>query len=316
MRSTRLSLCKLIQLLLAVVLVYVMCGFPCVSGAGAGQDPPPVSIILRAASIFNAMPGVNTEDARMAMEMLVRNVLVRQGNRFRIMLDFLMDFDQAAEKITAERYDLVILPSLDYLQIKSKVALFPRLILSRGEKPTEQLVLVTRRGETWETLKKKDARILAIDMGRSGESAKLWLDTVLLEAGLGPSDQFFTEIRRVQKASRSILPVFFGQVAACVVPENALNVMNELNPQIGQQVQILEHSADLVNLLLCATSWADQGNVDKVVAEGIDAFNDPRSRQALTMVQMNRFFLFRPEYMVGTKDLYKRYQRAMEKWGR
>jgi hypothetical protein len=316
MRSNRLTLCKLIQFLLAVVLVYLVCGLACVSGAGAGQDSPPVSIVLRAASIFNAMPGVNTEDARMAMEMLVRNVLVRQGNRFRIMLDFLMDFDQAADKITAERYDLVILPSLDYLQIKSKVDLFPRLILSRGEKPTEQLVLVTRRGETWETMKKKDARILAIDVGRSGESAKLWLDTVLLDTGLGPSDQFFTEIRRVQKASRSILPVFFGQVAACVVPENALNVMNELNPQIGQQVQILEHSADLVNMLLCTTSWADQAYVDKVVAEGIDAFNDPRGRQALTMVQMNRFFLFQPGFMVGTKDLYKRYQRAMEKWSR
>jgi hypothetical protein len=316
MRSNRLTLCKLIQFLLAVVRVYLVCGLACVSGAGAGQDSPPVSIVLRAASIFNAMPGVNTEDARMAMEMLVRNVLVRQGNRFRIMLDFLMDFDQAADKITAERYDLVILPSLDYLQIKSKVDLFPRLILSRGEKPTEQLVLVTRRGETWETMKKKDARILAIDVGRSGESAKLWLDTVLLDTGLGPSDQFFTEIRRVQKASRSILPVFFGQVAACVVPENALNVMNELNPQIGQQVQILEHSADLVNMLLCTTSWADQAYVDKVVAEGIDAFNDPRGRQALTMVQMNRFFLFQPGFMVGTKDLYKRYQRAMEKWSR
>jgi hypothetical protein len=187
------------------------------------------------------------------------------------------------------------------------------LILSRGETPTEQLVLVTRRNETWQTLKKKDSRILNLDAGRSGEYAKLWLDTMMLEAGMEPSNQFFADIRRVQKASRSILPVFFGQVAACVVPENALKVMNELNPQIGQQVQVLERSADLVYLLLCTTPWADQGKVDELVAQGIGAFDDLRGRQALTMLQMSRFYRFEPERMAGSRDLYIRYQRAMQK---
>jgi hypothetical protein len=177
-------------------------------------------------------------------------------------------------------------------------------------------VLVTQRGETLKTLAKRDSRILILDVGRSGENAKLWLDTVLLGAGLGPSHQFFTELRRSQKPSRSILPVFFGQVTACVVQESALKVMNELNPQIGRQVKILKRSENLVNLLLCATAWADRRDVDMIVTEGIDAFNDPKSRQALTMVQMNRFYLFQPDYLAATADLYARHQRAMEKWNR
>jgi ABC-type phosphate/phosphonate transport system substrate-binding protein len=304
---------KLFKLVLLLLFILAVGGILGVMGAEIKDEPVDSPHVT---SIFDAMPGVNTEDARMALEMLMRNIVVRHGKQFRVRLDFLMDFGQAADKINADRYDLVVLPGLDYLQIKSKVALTPRLVLSKVEKPTEPLVLVTQHNETLETLSKKDPRILIIDVGRAGESAKLWLDTVLLEAGLGPSHQFFTEIRRSQKPSRSILPVFFGQVDACVVPESALNVMNELNPQIGRQVRILKRSENLVNLLLCATSWADQEDVEMVVAEGIDAFHDPKSRQALTMVQMNRFYPFQPEHMAATANLYKRHQRAMEKWGR
>jgi hypothetical protein len=301
---------------LVVPVIIAICGMPAASDAESDGDPPHEPHIIRMGSIFDTMPGVNTEDARMAMEMLMRNIVVRNGGRFNIRLDFLMEVDQAAEKIIADRYDLVVLPGLDYLRIKDKVALAPRLVLSRVESPTEPLVLVTLRGETMKTLAMKDKRILIIDVGRAGEIAKLWLDTVLLEAGLGPSHQFFTEIRRSQKPSRSILPVFFGQVTACVVPENALYVMNELNPQIGRKVQVLKRSENLVTLLLCATSWADQEDVEMVVQEGINAIHDPKSRQALTMVQMNRFFLFQPEYIAGTVELYDRFQHTREKHGR
>ena len=307
---------KLIQTLLMVMLLCAVCGFAGSVGAQLDDDSLPATHLIRMGSIFDAMPGVNTEDARMAMEMLMRNIVARQGNRFRIRLDFLMEFDQAAAKIKSERYDLVVLPGLDYLQIKATVALTPRMVLSRVDRPTEALVLVTQRNETLKSLAKKDSRILILDVGRTGENAKLWLDTVLLEAGLMPSHQFFTEIRRSQKASRSILPVFFGQVAACVVQESALSVMNELNPQIGRKVKVLKRSEDLVTLLLCATSWADGQDVDMLVEEGIHAIHDPKSRQALTMVQMNRFYPYQPEYLAGTMELYERYQRVRKKQDR
>lgn len=316
MKSAPLVPRKLVQIPLIVLLICAVCGFSGSVGAQLDDDSLPAPHLIRMGSIFDAMPGVNTEDARMAMEMLMRNIVARQGNRFRIRLDFLMEFDAAAAKIKSERYDLVVLPGLDYLQIRANVALTPRMVLSRVDQPTEALVLVTQRDDTLKTLAKKDSRILILDVGRSGENAKLWLDTVLMEAGLAPSNQFFTEIRRSQKASRSILPVFFGQVAACVVQESALSVMNELNPQVGRKVRVLKRSEDLVTLLLCATSWADRQDVETVVEEGINAFDDPKSRQALTMVQMNRFYPYQPEYMAGTVDLYERYQRIRRKRGR
>ena len=306
---------KRARVLLVGMLICAIGGLPDPAAAGSVDGPPQSSRVIRLGCIFDATPGVNTEDARMAMEMLIRNLWEEQGRRFSIKLDFIMDLGQVARKIASEHYDLTILPALDYLQIRDRIALEPKLVLSAVDAPTEALVLVTQRNETFETLAKKDSRVLMLDMGRGGEGAKMWLDTVLLEAHLGSTQHLFTEVRRSPKASRSILPVFFGQAAACVVPESALLVMNELNPQIGRRLRILKRSEDLVALLLCATAWADQDVLDMVVTGSDQAMNDPKARQALTLVQLNRFFLFKSEYMTATENLYKRYRVSKKKRG-
>jgi hypothetical protein len=302
------SLGKQVGVLLVGLLICAFGGLPGPAAAGSVGDPPQAPRTIRLGCIFDATPGVNTEDARMAMEMLIRNLWEEQGHQLRIQLDFIMDLGQVPRKIASEHYDLAILPALDYLQLRNKVPLHPKLVLSTVDAPTEALVLVTQRNQTFETLAKKDSRILLIDMGRGGEGAKMWLDTVLQEAHLESTQRFFTEIRRSSKASRSILPVFFGQADACVVPESALQVMNELNPQIERRLYTLKRSENLVALLLCATAWAAQDILDLVVTGSDQAMTDPKARQALTMVQLNRFFLFEPGYMTATERLYKRFR--------
>ena len=303
------------RVLWIVLLICATGGLPGPAAAESGDGPQKPSRIIRLVCISDTMPGVDTEDARMAMEMLMRNVWGDEGREFRIQLDF-VDFGQIAQKIVSERHDMAILPAMDYLQIRDRVPLIPRLVLSRVNEPTEALVMVTRRDETFETLSKKDSRILMIDMGRVGEGARMWLDTVLAEAHLGTSQQFFSEIRRSPKTSRSILPVFFGQAAACVVPESALMVMKELNPQIGRRLRVIRRSESLAALLLCATPWADQGDIDLVVSSSNQAMNDPKSQQALTMVQMNRFFRFEPAYLAATENLYKRFVARIKRGNR
>ena len=316
MKIAPIALHQLIPLLLLVVLLDTIYRVPGAIGAESDHDRPDSAHLIRMACIFDAMPGVNSEEARIALEMLMRDIMNARGDRLRIELEFIPEFNLVAGKIITERYALVVLSGLDYLQIRSEAPLTPELVLSKVDQPTEALTLVTQRNETLASLRQKDSRPLIIDAGRAGEGDKLWLDTVLLEAGLGPSDQFFTEIRRSQKPSRSVLPVFFGQVAACVVSESALKVMNELNPQIEQRVQVLKRSGNLVTLLLCATPWADPQDIRMVVAEGVKAVHNPKSKQALTMVHMNGFYRFEPRYLAASKVLYERYLRAVKKWAR
>jgi ABC-type phosphate/phosphonate transport system substrate-binding protein len=316
MKNAPMGLCKQILMFLIVVFLDALVAIPGSLGAESVPHPPDTTHVIRIASMFDAMPGVDIEESRMAFEMLMRNVVDTQRNRLGFHLEFIMDFNQAAKKIIAGHYDIVVLSGMDYLQIRSKTPLMPKLVISKVDQPTETLALVTQRNQTLESLQLKDPRILIIDAGRAGEVGKLWLDTVLLEAGLKPSEHFFVQIRRSQKPSRSILPVFFGQVAACVVSENAFKLMNELNPQIDQRVQILKRSQNLVPLLICTTPWADQEDIRLIVAEAVKANTNPKSRQALTMIHMSGFFLFRTEHLVDSEALYERYRLARKRWNR
>lgn len=285
------------------------------SGPAWAQTPAPgkdaSSRVIRMVSIFDAMPGINTEDARMALELLLRNIMTNREDPFVIKLDFITDYPNAASELQAGRYDLVVLTGLDYLEFKPKVTLTPLMILSKVNQPTEPLVLVTQRGMTLAAIRKKSSRTLILEEGRAGQMAKIWLDTILMEEGLAPSELFFNRIRFAQKTSRSVLPVFFGQVEASVVTRNALDVMSELNPQIDTRLQVLKSSDGLIALLMCATPWANPKDVKRVTAEAADAMNDPKSRQALTIVQMERFFPFKSEYLEATQALYERYKNMM-----
>ncbi len=312
-KSTPMTYRRLVFLLQGITFLCVAYSYSGAVSAQSGKGSAQAPLVFRMASIFNAVPGVNTEDSRLSLEMLMRNISMLRGNPFSIQLDFLMEFDQAADKIIKDQYDLVVLPGLDYLQIRSKVDLIPRMVLSPVDKPTEPLILVTQRSETLSSLARKKSRILIIDVGRTGQSAKLWLDTMLIDAGYGTCNQFFTEIRFSQKPNRSVLPVFFGQVSACAVTESALKVASELNPQVERRVKILKRSENLVNLMLCATPWAEREKVDILVAEGMQAIVDPKFKQALTMVQMNRFYIFEPKYIADSEKLYRRFKHNMKK---
>jgi hypothetical protein len=303
-------------ILLLYALIHFVCVFSGRAFAEEGDANHPLVRTIRMASIFDAMAGVNTEDARMALEMLLRNIMTHKSNPFTIRLDFLAEVSESAGKIASEQYDFVILNGMDYLELKPRIALIPSLVISKVDSPTEPLALVTKSNETLETLRKKDSRTLVLEVGRAGEVDKLWLDTVLLEEVGEPSDIFFTSIRRASKASRIVLPVFFGQVEACVVPNGALMVMQELNPQIGSQLQVLRRSEGLVTLLLCATPWAKDGDVEVVVEEAAKAMCDPKAKQALTIVQMNGFYRYKAEHMEATTALYERYKDAMKKQDR
>ena len=147
---------------------------------------------------------------------------------------------------------------------------------------------------------------MIVEAGGSGEIACLWLDAVLEARGLPPRQIFFNSQRTGDKPSRILLPVFFGQADACVIPESAFAVINELNPQVEKQLVVLERSDGFVSILISATDRLEDWARDMVLAETERMHTYPEGRQILTIMQMQQFFAFRPEYLEATETLYRR----------
>jgi hypothetical protein len=58
-------------------------------------------------------------------------------------------------------------------------------------------------------------------------------------------------------------------------------------------------------MLLCATNRLEDWACDIVVEETEHMHTSPEGRQILTMMQMKRFFSFKPKYMRATERIYQ-----------
>ena len=262
------------------------------------------------ASLENTYTAMHPKESRLAMQSIIQKIFAHKYPQIRLHLDFLPKNAGLVQTLANKPYDVIATTGLDYLQLRGRVHLRPLAILSKTDQPTDAYLLMTRKDKTLKTLSALSDRRLIVEAGGGGEIAKLWLDTVLAAHGLPRYQSFFTTLRTGDKPSRTLLPVFFGQADACVVSENALAVMNELNPQIEQQLVVRERSPGYVSMLLCATDHLEDWARDIVMKETERMHTYAEGQQILTIMQMKRFFPFKPKYLEATERIYRRQQRT------
>jgi hypothetical protein len=255
------------------------------------------------ASLENTYTAMHPKESRMAMQSIIQKIFAAEYPEIRLHLDFLPKNAGLIDTLTNKPYDVIATTGLDYLQLRGRIHLRPLAILSKTDQPTDVYLIVTHKNKTLKTLKELPVRRLIIEAGGGGDIAKLWLDTVLETHGLPLHQLFFTTLSIGEKPSRTLLPVFFGQADACIISENAFTVMSELNPQIKEQLIIQERSPGYVTMLICATTRLEDWARDMVIKETERMHTYPDGQQILTIMQMKRFFDFKPQYLEATERL-------------
>jgi ABC-type phosphate/phosphonate transport system substrate-binding protein len=261
------------------------------------------------ASLENTYTGMQVKESRLALQSIMQKIFAPTYPQIRLHLDFLNKDAGLVETLNHKQYDVIATTGLDYLALKGCMPLQPLVILSKVDQPTETFLLLTRKDKTLKDLAGLPTRSVVVEAG-GGDIAKLWLDTVLEAHGLPPHQAFFSVVRTSDKASRTLLPVFFGKADACVVSESTLAVMSELNPQIEKQLVVEGRSPGFIGMLVCATERLEDWARDIVLEETNRMHTIPDGQQILTIIHMKRFFAFKPEYLDATKQLYQRLQAA------
>lgn len=256
------------------------------------------------ASLSNTYTGMHVKESRMAMQSIIQEIFAHKYPEIRLNLDFLVKDTGLVYNLVNKPYDVIATTGLDYLELKEHIQLRPLVILSKTDQPIDIFLLVTRKNNTLKILAELPERTLIVEAG-GGDIAKLWLDTILDANGLPRHHVFFNILHTCAKPSRTILPVFFGQADACVVSESALMTINELNPQVKEQLVIQKRSEGYVNMLLCATNRLEDWARDIVMEETEHMHTSPEGQQILTMMQMKRFFPFKTKYLRATERIYQ-----------
>lgn len=262
--------------------------------------------------------GFSTKDAMLAFQVLMTKVMGAKYPDFEIRMDFSESIEEAVAAIASDRCDIVTLASLDFFRMRRNTTLDPLTIISKGDHATESYLFLLPMDASLDTLIRKADRTLIVEQGGSGEVATVWLSTQLIARGLPQANDFFTTIRPA-KPSRTVLPLFFGQADACVVSESTFTLMGELNPQVDKKIRILKRSPGFVNLLVCGTKNLEPEHRRWVLQELATLNDNPEGQQALTIMQMKRFFLYEPNYLKATEALYERHRQLLAReneWSR
>ncbi|MBI5385419.1 MAG: PhnD/SsuA/transferrin family substrate-binding protein [Verrucomicrobia bacterium] len=152
----------------------------------------------------------------------------------------------------------------------------------------EEYVILVRQGRGVERLEQLEGRTLNVLHSPRMSLALIWLDTLLLEARQKRAAEFFGRVSLIPKASKVALPVFFGQIDACLLTRRSLAVMGELNPQIGKQLRVLAHSPAVVPAgFAFRTDYASPFRA-QILAEMAQLGESPAGQQILALTQAER----------------------------
>jgi ABC-type phosphate/phosphonate transport system substrate-binding protein len=254
--------------------------------------------------------GINNKDAMLTYQVLMKKVFGDKYADYEVFLEFPEDIDAASKAIASDRCDVLTLASLDYFRMRQTTELEPLAIMSKGDRAAEPYLFLTPAGTDLDDIIAKTDRTLVVEQSGGGDVATEWLSSVLMERGLPPINTFFANVHHA-KPSRVVLPLFFGQANACVVSESTFTVMAELNPQVKRKINIEKRSPGFVNLLICGTKNMNPDDRLRVVEELATLNDHPEGQQALTIIQMKRFFRYEPDYLNATKALYDRHSKLL-----
>jgi phosphonate transport system substrate-binding protein len=200
---------------------------------------------VRLAISESLVADVNLNDARAAMAIWLKRMMVD--------LNLVIEFNPKVFDTTEEIFrrarsgqlDAVALNVVEYRQIAD--VLDPsEIIAESGAAGMEQYLLLAKRNSGIQHLGDLRGRRLYALKAPKMCVADAWLTTILDEGHLSPSEQFFGSVTTDTKASRVVLPVFFGQADACLTSKQGFDTMCELNPQVGKDLTAIASSPMMV----------------------------------------------------------------------
>ncbi len=257
--------------------------------------------------------GVDKRDVEVALDLWIRELVKLTPIKAAPVAIIFDNLEKMAEAIRDKEVDFVAMPFLDYLKIRQAVDLEPVLMGTKNGTIGEEYALIVHRSAPWTEVKQlRGEKLLVQEVSGASATSLLWLDTMLLHQGLPVSATFFYPLNLVNKPSQAILPIFFKQADACLVPLWAYDTMVELNPQVGSETKIIARSPTLPRGALFMRKGISAPK-QTVIESALKVGGTAKSKQLMTLFNSENLVRFQPKYLESITALYKDYNSLLKK---
>jgi ABC-type phosphate/phosphonate transport system substrate-binding protein len=258
---------------------------------------------------LNTINGVHIDEARVVLEMNFNRQAAGGRQPVEARLEIIPDVATAANLVRQRQLHGLSITGIDYILMRELVAIRPLYVASASTtSPLESYLVLTRKEVDLEKLSNMAERRLMVENHSLWDIGRIWLETELHKKQLPNSEIFFTAIQPADKPIRLVLPVFFGQAEACLVPESTYKTMVELNPQIDQKLRILIRSPGVIKSLACFADYLDPDFVAAAKEKLHTMHLTDDGRQLMMIFRLKKYFPYKPEDLIDTEDILNQYR--------
>ncbi len=265
--------------------------------------------VVRIGYFLETLLEVDPRDAHVALEVLGDRFAKNRDINYKNELDLLSSLELAIRKNNQGMIDLLSLMSIEYLQIRDRLLMAPMFVPSLNEEdPEVSFVLLVKQSKGIHKLEQLRNKKIIVEKSGRGTIALMWLDTKLYENALPERRFYFQSIKKTNKVSSAILPVFFDKFDACIVPLFVYETMAELNPQLKKQLSVLLKSPGFLVTLICMRNSLDTG-IRKSIMRSVDEIDDDEEgRQILAIMKTKKIIRYKAGYLRNTEEMYRKYK--------
>jgi phosphonate transport system substrate-binding protein len=236
----------------------------------------------------NMFTEVNESEARAALKVWIMTVAKERGIPVNPELVVYNGPAAALRAADTDQIDGYGASLEEFSALRERIAFDRIVVATRNGSFHDSYVVLVRADSGWTKLADLRGRdLLALHNPRMS-MAFVWLDTVLLEEGLGRATAFFGSIENQNKPSRVALPVFFHKAAVCLMTLKSFAAMQELNPQLGKQLRVLAQSPELMSSVFAFRADFKSPYRKQMFQEMQRLPESPAGQQILTLLQSER----------------------------
>ena len=292
-------------------LIFGMAAIALLLGARSELPANAVERPFRLAFTSSMFTELNENDARAAMKVWFMTVAQEQG----ITVDPDPNIHRTVEDLIrfarGNPVDGFGVTTPEYLALSREMSFDLFATGSTEGRITEEYLLLVRKDRGFDRLDQLAGRTLGVVDNPRMSLALIWLDTVLLEAKLKRSSDFFRQVTPDRKVSQAVLPVFFGKIEACLVTRDCFEVMSELNPQLKQQLRILNASPPLMPAGFFFLKDSKSASRTRIL-DAITRLGDtPAGRQIIELAQAEKIDGYEIHCLDKSLELLNRHRRLL-----
>lgn len=261
------------------------------------------SDVIQVGGSLEALHDRAVTDAEIAFQLIFNELLAEIDIQFQIKI--YDDHDLLIEKFKRGDLHAIFLSSLGFFDIDDLIHPTGRYVVQYGDSIKQRSLVLVNRNTRQPDLESLRNGKFCYSTGHL--IGRRFLDVNLMEQGLPHSDLFFNQVVEVKDANTAIVDLYFEKIDVVVVPENSYLLALELNPQIGQAIEVLTSSEPMIYQIVGLRYDFPQKLIDRIEPYILSKNHSPRVRQMFKNFKMNRIHRATTETMRETKSLNDRY---------